>query len=220
MITEAPSLSEPFITQIPSIDSKPSVSDVLHCLLPPRRFDRDGHSYEQYVSTEPSTREDACALGAALKTKLSEWHARPSGLCPMKEEVFKELFDELIRQITIDCPETGIILLRIRDELRMRITCYQCLYESGVIFSGNKQEGAHSVQEEELSELEKVKLTLEAEAGALRARLFAAEQLASERRSLRLKRNEESINFAKQQGSHMEKFLRGLERAQAVEEAS
>ena len=38
--------------------------------------------------------------------------------------------DELIRQVTINCAERGLLLLRVRDEIRMTIAAYQTLYES------------------------------------------------------------------------------------------
>ncbi len=37
--------------------------------------------------------------------------------------------DELIRQVTLNCPERGLLLLRVRDEARMTIAAYQTLYE-------------------------------------------------------------------------------------------
>ena len=60
---------------------------------------------------------------------------------------FYNLSDELIRQITINCAERGLLvrlfpfysdenknlfivqLLRVRDEIRVTIACYQTLYE-------------------------------------------------------------------------------------------
>ena len=46
--------------------------------------------------------------------------------------------DELIRQITINCAERGLLLLRVRDEIRMTIAAYQTLYESSVAFGMRK----------------------------------------------------------------------------------
>ncbi len=46
--------------------------------------------------------------------------------------------DELIRQVTIECAERGLLLLRIRDEARMRIAAYQTLYESSLAFAVRK----------------------------------------------------------------------------------
>ena len=42
--------------------------------------------------------------------------------------------DELIRQITINCDERGLLLLRVRDEARMTITAYETLYESSIAY--------------------------------------------------------------------------------------
>ena len=37
--------------------------------------------------------------------------------------------DEIIRQVTVNCAERGLLLLRVRDELRMTIVAYQaCFY--------------------------------------------------------------------------------------------
>merc|ERR1712224_596053 len=44
----------------------------------------------------------------------------------------------LIRQITINCAERGLLLLRVRDELRMTVAAYQGLYESSVAYGMRK----------------------------------------------------------------------------------
>jgi dynein light intermediate chain len=46
--------------------------------------------------------------------------------------------DELIRQITINCAERGLLLLRVRDEARMTITAYETLYESSIAYGVRK----------------------------------------------------------------------------------
>lgn len=51
--------------------------------------------------------------------------ARETGICPIREELYAQTFDELIRQVTINCAERGLLLLRVRDELRMTIAAYQ-----------------------------------------------------------------------------------------------
>lgn len=48
------------------------------------------------------------------------------------------LADELIREVTINCAERGLLLLRVRDEIRMTIAAYQTLYESSVAFGMRK----------------------------------------------------------------------------------
>ena len=46
--------------------------------------------------------------------------------------------DEVIRQVTINCAERGLLLLRVRDEIRMTIDAYQTLYESSIAFGMRK----------------------------------------------------------------------------------
>ena len=46
--------------------------------------------------------------------------------------------DELIRQVTVNCAERGLLLLRVRDEIRITIAAYQTLYESSVAFGMRK----------------------------------------------------------------------------------
>lgn len=50
----------------------------------------------------------------------------------------REPADELIRQVTINCAERGLLLLRVRDEIRMTIAAYQTLYESSIAFGMRK----------------------------------------------------------------------------------
>ena len=64
--------------------------------------------YIQYVSHQPASRDDVEDLTAALDNKMNERQARESGICPVREELFSQCFDELIRQVTLDCAERGI----------------------------------------------------------------------------------------------------------------
>jgi hypothetical protein len=52
---------------------------------------------------------------------------------------FESYPDELIRQVTLNAPERGLLLLRVRDEARMTADAYQTLYDSSVTFGIRKQ---------------------------------------------------------------------------------
>lgn len=68
-------------------------------------------------------------LRETLDQKLMERQARESGICPVREELFSQCFDEIIRQVTLREPERGILLLRVRDEIKMTIAAYHTLYQ-------------------------------------------------------------------------------------------
>ncbi len=73
-----------------------------------------------------------------LDKRMQAKEARETGICPKREELFAQCFDELIRQITINCAERGFLLVRVRDEIKMTIQAYQTLYESSIAYGMRK----------------------------------------------------------------------------------
>ena len=84
-------------------------------------------------------------LQEQLDQKLEQRQARETGICQVRRELYAQCFDELIRQCTINCVERGLLLLRVRDELRMTLHAYQTLYESSIAFGIRKALQAEQV---------------------------------------------------------------------------
>eukprot|EP00398_MALV-I-01_sp_L67-1_P000911 gene911-610_t len=112
--------------------------DILNSILPPREWTENGQLWLQYVSAVPATRVDVTNLQGELDKQLQQRQARETGICPVREELYAQCFDEIIRQVTIICAERGLLLLRVRDEIRMTIYSYQSLYESSIAFGMRK----------------------------------------------------------------------------------
>ena len=55
--------------------------------------------------------------------------AKESGV-PIREELYNDCFEEIIRQITIKCLQRGDLLNRIKLETDYEINYYRQLYES------------------------------------------------------------------------------------------
>jgi len=201
---------------LPPVEFKPQIEDVLHALLPPREWvgGNDRHMI-QYASSTTATRVDVIQLQEALDHKLLERQARETGICPVREELYAQGFDELIRQITINCPERGLLLLRVRDEIRLTIAAYQTLYASSVTFGTRKQlqsEQGKSEMEESINNLERKKKSLEANVTELKNQAEAIERRESEKRAIEERKRKEEIDFLKHQGAHLESFLASLEK--------
>jgi dynein light intermediate chain len=64
--------------------------------------------------------------------------AKETGICNIREELFSECFDELIRQVTINCLQRGELLNHIKEQMKETINYYQKLYESSMAFSMRK----------------------------------------------------------------------------------
>jgi dynein light intermediate chain len=199
---------------LPPIESNPSDKEALNAMFLPREWEEQGKKYIQYVSPEKATREQARDLFKALDEKIRERQAREKGICPVREELYAQCFDEIIRQVTIECPERGLLLLRVRDEIRMTIASYQTLYESAILFGIRKQLQAESGKEDlkkRLEELEKNKIELTNRKIQLDNQLKAFEKRNIERNEIENARREEESLFLKTQNDNLEKFLKNQE---------
>lgn len=90
--------------------------EILDSILPPRDWtDHNNKLHIQYVSHQPSSREDVLELMENLDKLLTDRQAKKTGICPIREELYSQTFDEIIRQVAVDCPERGLLLMRVRD---------------------------------------------------------------------------------------------------------
>lgn len=69
----------------------------------------------QYVSHQRPEREDVERLQKQLDLTLLKKQARLDAICPIRQHIFSQVLDELIRQSTLDNTERGLMLLRVRD---------------------------------------------------------------------------------------------------------
>lgn len=69
-------------------------------------------------------------MNKELEKRLTERQARENPICPIREELFMQTFDELIRQVTIHSAERGLLLHRVKDEAKMTIAAYETLYRT------------------------------------------------------------------------------------------
>ena len=125
--------------------------------------------------------------------------------------------------MTINCAERGLLLLRVRDEIRMTIAAYQTLYESSVAFGMRKalqaEQGKAEMEKKVISdywylfflhsfpairqifvqieELEGERRELERQVNELKARCEQIEKRAAEQRQIDDKKHQEEIQFLK-----------------------
>ena len=211
-----PSYSSQKKRQLPAIESNPSLSETLNAMFLPREWVENGKKFIQYVSPEPATREKARDLFKALDEKIKERQAREKGICPVREELYSQCFDEIIRQVTIECPERGLLLLRVRDEIKMTIASYQTLYESAILFGIKKQLEAEAGKEElkkKLELLEKKKVELSNKKIQLDNKLKAFDKQIAERNQIETQKREEESAFLRQQNENLEKFLKSIDQS-------
>jgi dynein light intermediate chain len=176
----------------------------------------DGTTWMQYTSKAPTSREEVKSMEVALDQRLAQRQARLTGLCPVRDELYRQGFDELLRQVTLDLPERGLLLLRVRDEIRMTLDAYQALYDSSITFGVRKQlQAEQGIPELEatLASLAERKRDLEGQVQALRSRIDVVERRQGERRVLDEKRRAEELAYLKHQAKHLDAFMKTMPKA-------
>ncbi|OMJ88136.1 hypothetical protein SteCoe_9951 [Stentor coeruleus] len=200
---------------LPPMESKPSIEEYLNSILPPREWTQEEKRYIQYVSNQGASRQDVITLKEKLDQKLMERQARDSGICPVREELYSQCFDEIIRHVTLKCAERGLLLMRVRDEIKMTIAAYQTLYQSSVTFGTRKQlqaeEGKAEMQEKK-DELEKKKIRLENQKAEMLNKKDALLRKYEEKRAADEAKRKVELDFLEYQGKHLGNFLANLEK--------
>jgi len=187
--------------------------DILNSILPPREWTEDDQLWVQYVSSHPATRVDVINLQEELDKRLQQRQARETGICPIREELYAQCFDELIRQVTIICAERGLLLLRVRDEIRMTICAYQSLYESSIAFGMRKAlqaEQRRNAHNKLIKQLQQDIRDLQNEVETLQSRIVQIETREAERRDAEERKHKEEVEAAKRNNAQLKERLESL----------
>jgi dynein light intermediate chain len=188
----------------------PLTRDVLNSVLPPREYSEEGQDLIQYVSTTPAARSDVIKLQQELDQMLLQRKARTTGICPVRSELYGQCFDEIIRQVTIDCSARGLLLVRVRDELRTTIAAYQALYESAITWGMRKAtqvEAGKDLVEAENTSLKDERKKLELEAAELQAKIEGIEKREEDYRAQKEKEHADETAFLKRQTAQLKAQL-------------
>ncbi|XP_033957587.1 axonemal dynein light intermediate polypeptide 1 isoform X2 [Pseudochaenichthys georgianus] len=193
--------------------TKQENDETLNAILPPREWMEGNQLWVQQVSSAPCTRADVIRLEELLDIKMQQRQARQTGICPVRRELFSQCFDELIRQVTINCAERGLLLMRVRDEIQMTMAAYQKLYESSVAFGMRKAlqaEQGKDDMERRISELGDEKQEVKKQLNEEKAKSDSIEKRKNEKQQVKEKKHSEEIQFLKRTNQQLKNQLEGI----------
>ena len=87
----------------------------------------NGQLWVKYVSCTPVTKMEVITLKEGWDKRIKTLNAKETDICPI-------CFDELIRQVTINCLERGILMMLVKQESVKIMKAYQDLYQSSVAY--------------------------------------------------------------------------------------
>lgn len=205
-------------SKLPPVDPNskvPSqVEDILNSIVQPKEWTVDGKLWQQKVSSTPATRLEVISLQEQLDQKLQQRKARETGgICPVRQDLYSQVFDEIIREVTVNCAERGLLLLRVRDEMRMTVTAYQTLYESAIAWGMRKaleSEQGKADMEKKIEVLEEEKKEMERQVQELKSKCEFIEKRENERRSHEEKKHSEEVSFLKRTNQQLKTQLESI----------
>lgn len=187
--------------------------DILDSILPPREWTQDDQLWVQYVSSNPATRADVLNLQKDLDTWLQQRQARETGICPIREELYSQAFDEIIRQVTIICAGRGLLLLRVRDEIRMTICAYQSLYESSIAFGMRKAlqaEMRRNDQSRQIKSLTSTNTDLQSEVEEWTKKIEQVTHRETERREQEERKHRDEVEAMRKHNAQLKEQLESI----------
>ena len=188
-----------------------AAEDVL-ALLFPQIPSTEVPGYAKEVSSEPGTNLEVIALQEQLELRLRLRSARHEGVCQQRQDVYSQCFDEIIRQVTTTCPERGLLLSRVRDEIDTTIAGYKSLIDTASSL-GMRKVMRRNIQRE----IEKEHVGLEYEVQiqqkrvqALAAKLGKTKKIIEDRQKLQEAQHEEEMRFIKKGNVQLNNELKRL----------
>lgn len=86
------------------------------------------------ASSTPSTFTDVQQLREEFDLRLFKEQALESGFCPIRRQLYTDLFNELIRNVGVHCSERGELLQRMQNEFHQWMSTYEQLYSSAMAY--------------------------------------------------------------------------------------
>lgn len=111
-------------------DVDPNVRVVVDSFLVPRTWEEGGVVWVQHASPFPATRIETVETRQKLHRLMKEMGGKTTGICPIRSLLYSECFLEVIRQVTADCWERGLLLLKVHAERVETQRAHRELFES------------------------------------------------------------------------------------------
>ncbi|CAG7831710.1 unnamed protein product [Allacma fusca] len=187
--------------------------EILNATVSPKIWEADGKIWRQTISRARGTRLDAVNLQHNLDEVLKDRQALNHGLCPVRRQLYSHCFDEIIRQVTIDNPDRGLLLLRLRDEIQMTLGAYHTLYESAVAHGRHSADTGYYERMELMSQIDQLESNTEItrqRVRELRLEVDHTRRRLREKREMDGKRFAEEVQFIKRANQQLKQETESL----------
>mgnify|MGYP001570963399 CR=1 FL=1 len=158
------------------------------------------------------TKLDVIHLQEELDLRCARSRARSFGVDAVREALYDDCFNEIIRQVTIGCPERGLLLAQLRDELHETNDSFDVLFTSASQFGARKtiERDLKRTMQRDLETLLRDVAAMENRVNEIKAKYDGLEKRFIERRAAEEKRHQEEVTFIKKGNSQLTNEIKRL----------
>ncbi len=159
----------------------------------------NGEAVVSVATTSHADRMDVVHLQERLEQRCKDEFARLHGICAIREGIYDDTLNELIRQVTVLCPERGLLLAELRDEVAETNSTYDLLFDSACQYAVRKgiERDLKRTMQAQVGEYHTQMRTLENRVHELRAKYEGTDKRLREQRATEEKLHQEEVQFLK-----------------------
>lgn len=198
---------------IPPADKSACTEEILDYIFPPNQWEENGNLWRQTISSDPVTTEGIAKLSERLDEFLKEQKAKEDGIDAIRAKLFGQFFDEIIRIETVICGERGLLLGRVRDDVKYTLAVYRKLFESCMGYALRKSLQATQKKEDETKTLLGLKdnnMFLQHEIADMKTKTATFQIEINLQREAEKKKHEDSLAYLKEINMQLKDKLRAL----------
>lgn len=172
------------------------------------------------AAVDHTSRLDCVHLQEHLERRCQQEHARPSGVvCTIREGIYADGMREVIRQVTVLCPERGLLLAELAEEMQQTTNTYDILFDSASQYTVRKaiERDLRSYLFKEKEWMESEVRRLENRVNELRAKHNGMLKRFEEQKQSEQKIHEEEVKYLRKAN---QQIINEIKRFAAVEKSS
>lgn len=176
-------------------------------------------TWVKVAAIDHTSRLDCVHLRDHLERRCREENARPSGVvCKSREGIYTDGLQEVIRQITVLCPERGVLLAELAAEMQQTTETYDILFDSACQYAVRKaiERDMRSYLFDDKERMASEVRRLENRVHELQAKHDGMLKRFEEQKQTEVKRHEEEVKYLKKAN---QQIITEIKRITALEKA-
>jgi dynein light intermediate chain len=164
---------------ISDLETTNNIEEVLNTIINSRVTAESEKIWLQTPVSFPATNIEVIKLKANLDKYLIENGAKEYGVCNVREELYFQCFDEIIRQVIINYKKRGLLLFCVKEHFKSTIESFKAHFLDSTAFGIKKEIRGDRLKSDlasEISNLEDECAKLELEVENLSNRIVARKQ--------------------------------------------